>query len=155
MSQQNFNATVQTNERGRVFIAMPFNPSEVWGVKTRHHVRGTVNGLPFRGSLGSEGGVYFMVLGAAWRRDCGIAVGDKVNVLLEPEGPQQDALAQDIADALAADPKASAFFNGLATFYRKGYIKWIESTKRRPETRSARIIEMMALLNMEKKQKQK
>ena len=114
-----------------------------------------MNGLPFRGSLGAEGGAYFMVLGAAWRRDCGIAVGDKVNVLLEPEGPQQDALAQDIADALAADPKASAFFNGLATFYRKGYIKWIESTKRRPETRSARIIEMMALLNMEKKQKQK
>lgn len=152
MSQQQFRATVQTSERGRVFIAVPFNPSEVWGVKTRHYVRGTVNGLPFRGSLGSEGGTYFMVLGAAWRRDCGIAAGSQVTVILEPEGPQQDALAKDILGALAAEPAAQEFFNGLATFYRKGYMKWIEGAKR-PETRAARITEMVTLLKAGKKQK--
>ena len=86
MSQQNFKATVQANERGRVFIALPFNPSDAWGVKPRHHVRGMVNEMPFRGSLGSEGGTFFMVLGAAWRRDCGIAAGNKVSVVWRRKG---------------------------------------------------------------------
>jgi Bacteriocin-protection, YdeI or OmpD-Associated/Domain of unknown function (DUF1905) len=152
MSQQSFKTTVQATDRGRVFIAMPFNPSAVWGVKPRHHVRGTVNGLLFRGSLGSEGGTYFMVLGAAWRRDCGVAVGDTVAVVLEAEGPQQDSLAKDIADALAAEPNAQEFFDGLATFYRKNYVRRIESAKR-PETRTVRILEMVALLKAGKKQK--
>jgi hypothetical protein len=143
---------VQASERGRVFIAVPFNPSDVWGAKTRHHVRGAINAMSFRGSLVSEGGAYFMVLGAAWRRDCGVAVGDDVTVMLEAEGPQQDSLAKDIAAALAAEPVAQEFFDGLATFYRKNYVRWIESAKR-AETRAARIHEMMALLKAQKKQK--
>jgi len=40
----------------------------------------------------------------------------------------------------------------LATFYRNTYIKWIESAKR-PETRAARIEEMVQLLKAGKKQK--
>ncbi|NJM40533.1 MAG: DUF1905 domain-containing protein [Anaerolineae bacterium] len=152
MSQQSFSATLQTDDKGRVFVAVPFNPAEAWGEKPRHHVRGTVNDMPYRGPLDTVGGPYFMVLGAAWRRDCGIDVGDEVTVVLEAEGPQQDTLAKDIAEALATEPKAKAFFDGLATFYRKNYIRWIEGAKR-PETRAARIREMVALLKNGKKQK--
>lgn len=152
MSVQNFKAIVEAGEKGRVFIALPFDPSAVWGQKPRHHIRAMINGQMFRGSLGSDGDSYFMVLGTAWRRDCAIDVGTKVTVVIEPEGPQQDTLAADIASALAAEPATQDFFNGLATFYRNTYIKWIESAKR-PETRAARIAEMMALLQAGKKQK--
>jgi hypothetical protein len=136
----------------RTFIPIPFNPNEVWGVKQRHHITGTVNGYGVRGSLGSDGTQYFLPLGAAWRRDCGLDAGSNVEVVLSPEGPQSESLSPDVASALDTEPQAKAFFESLATFYRNTYIKWIESAKR-PETRAARISEMIELLKSGKKQK--
>ena len=136
----------------RTFIALPFNPNEVWGTKGRHYITGTVNGQGVRGSLGSDGKQYFLLLGAAWRRACGLEAGDTVEVALSPEGPQSESLSSDVAQAFEAEPQAKAFFESLATFYRNTYIKWIESAKR-PETRAARIREMIELLKAGKKQK--
>lgn len=151
MSTQRFK-TIISKSGTRTFIALPFNPNEVWGVKRRHHITGSVNGHPVRGSLGSDGTQYFLPLGAAWRRSCGLEAGSKVDVILSPEGPQSESLSPDVAAALDAEPQAKAFFESLATFYRNTYIKWIESAKR-PETRTARIREMIELLKAGKKQK--
>ena len=151
MTTQRFQ-TVISKSGTRTFIAIPFNPNEVWGVKQRHYIRGTVNGYGVRGSLGSDGTQYFLPLGAAWRRDCGLEAGAKVDVILSPEGPQSENLSPNVASALEAEPQAKAFFDSLATFYRNTYIKWIESAKR-SETRAARINEMIALLKAGKKQK--
>ena len=151
MATQRFK-TILAKSGTRVFVPIPFNPNDVWGVKGRHHIRGTVNGYGVRGSLWSDGTQYFLILGAAWWRDCGIEAGTKVNVVLSPEGPQFESLSSDVTDALDAEPQAKAFFESLATFYRNTYIKWIESAKR-PETRIARINEMVKLLKVGKKQK--
>jgi hypothetical protein len=151
LSTQHFKTTI-TKLGTRTFIALPFNPNDVWGVKARHHITGTVNGYGVRGSLGSDGKQYFLPLGAAWRRDCGLDAGDEVDVTLSPEGPQSESLSTDVAEALGAEPQAKVFFESLATFYRNTYIKWIESA-RRPETRAARIQEMIELLKANKKQK--
>ena len=151
MTTQRFKSVV-SKSGSRVFIPLPFNPNDVWGVKGRHHITGAVNGYGVRGSLGSDGRQYFVLLGAAWRRDCGLDTGDKVDVVLSPEGPQSESLSPDVINALGAEPKAKAFFESLATFYRNTYIKWIESAKR-PETRAARIKEMVTLLKAGKKQK--
>ena len=67
MTPQRFKAMV-AKEGTRTFIAIPFDPNEVWGVKQRHHITGSVNGCAVRGSLGSDGRKYFLPLGAAWRR---------------------------------------------------------------------------------------
>ena len=64
---------------------------------------------------------------------------------MAPEGHQVDTVAPDIGDALRAEPEARAFFESVAPFYRNNYIRWIESAKR-PETRSARIAEMVKSL---------
>jgi uncharacterized protein DUF1905/bacteriocin resistance YdeI/OmpD-like protein len=122
--------TIVAKSGTRTFIALPFNPNEVWGVKQRHHITGTVNGYDVRGSLGSDGRQYFLPLGATWRRGCGIEAGTKVEVVLSAEGPQSESLSSDIAAALDAEPQAKVFFESLATFYRNTYIKWIESAKR-------------------------
>jgi hypothetical protein len=151
MTPQRFKTTVaQTGSR--IFVPIPFSPNDAWGVKQRHHVTGTVNGCTIRGSLGSDGKQYFLLLGAAWRRDNGLAAGDKVDVVLEAEGPQADLLAADVAAALAAEREAKAFFDSLSTFYRKNFIRAIEGAKR-PETRAARIAEMLRLLKAGQKQK--
>jgi len=149
--EQSFHTTVQ-KQSSRVFIVLPFDPQAVWGKKQRHYIRGTINGAMIRGSLGSDGDTYFLPLGAAWRRDCGMEAGTAVTVVLWPEGPQQETLAEDIASALAQEPTAAAFFASLATFYRNTYVKWIESAKR-PETRAKRIEEMIKLLKEGKREK--
>jgi hypothetical protein len=151
MTTQRFKATV-AKSGSRTYIAIPFNPNEVWGVKQRHYITGSINGCGVRGSLGSDGSQYFLPLGAAWRRDSGVEAGVEVEVVLTAEGPQADTLAGDIRAALDSEPEARAFFEALATFYRNGYIRWIEGAKR-PETRSARIAEMLSLLKAGKKQR--
>ena len=151
MTTQHFQTHI-TKSGTRTFIALPFNPNEVWGTKQRHHVTGSVNGCKVRGSLGSDGTQFFLLLGAAWLRDNGLDAGAKVDVVLSPEGPQSEQLSPDVASALEAEPQAKAFFEALATFYRRNYIKWIEGAKR-PETRTSRINEMVELLKAGKKQK--
>jgi uncharacterized protein YdeI (YjbR/CyaY-like superfamily) len=69
-----------------------------------------------------------------------------VTAELAPEGPQRGDLADDIAVALAANPAAGAFFDTLAQFYRKAYLRWIDATTRRPDVRAARIAEVVGLL---------
>ena len=152
MTTQRFK-TIIAQEGSRTFITIPFNPNEVWGVKQRHHITGTINGYGVRGSLGSDGSQYFLPLGAAWRRDNGVEAGVEVEVVLSPEGPQTDTLALDLLAALDSEPEAKAFFESLATFYRKGYLRWIDGAAKRPEVRRARIAEMLNLLKAGKKQR--
>lgn len=144
--------TVIAKSGTRALIMIPFNPNDVWGVKHRHYITGSVNGCRVRGPLDSNGMQFFLPLGAAWRRDNNLDAGAEVDVVLSPEGPQSERLSPDVSSALDAEPEAKAFFDALATFYRKNYIRWIESAKR-PETRSARIVEMVKLLQAGKKQK--
>ena len=49
-------------------------------------------------------------------------------------------------ERLEADPAAGAFFDTLAQFYRKGYLRYIDATKLRPDLRAARIAEVTGLL---------
>jgi hypothetical protein len=83
-------------------------------------------------------GPYFLPLGAAWRRDNGVEPGMQVEVILTPEGPPVGTLAPDILAALDCEPEARSFFESLATFYRNGYIRWIESAKRPEAQRTDR-----------------
>jgi uncharacterized protein YdeI (YjbR/CyaY-like superfamily) len=76
----------------------------------------------------------------------GIAAGSDVVVELAPEGPQRADLADDISEALTANPAAGAFFDTLAQFYRKAYLRYIDATTRRPDLRAARIAEVTGLL---------
>jgi uncharacterized protein YdeI (YjbR/CyaY-like superfamily) len=74
-------------------------------------------------------------------------------VKLVPEGPQSETLAADIAGALGAEPDAARFFDGLATFYRKNYLRWIDATKRSPEVRAQRIAELVQLMKAGRKER--
>ena len=150
---RSYSTVVTTGDRNRVMVPVPFDPDTVWGIKSDHRVSGTVNGMNVRASVEPLGDGFGIVLGLAWRRDCGVAPGDVVNVVLSPEGPQRKELAEDIRAALDADPAAGGFFDGLAQFYRQAYLRWIDATKKRPDERARRIAEMVELLLQEKKQR--
>jgi hypothetical protein len=141
-----FAVTVEDGGRGRLLIPVPFDPDRTWSAKPRHHVGGTVNGCRVRGVIERHEQQWRLVVGAMWARDCGLTPGVKVNVDLEPEGPQRGDLAEDIATALAANPAAAEFFDALAQFYRRGYLRWIDGTKRNPDERARRIARTVELL---------
>ena len=143
---QRFSTNLVSGDRDRVFVPVPFDPDQVWGRKTEHHVHGTVNGMGVRGVIEPLADGRGVVLGPAWRRDCGLGSGDAVDVVLQPEGPQRDDLDPDVAAAFADDPRAGEFFDSIAQFYRRAYLRYIDATKRRPAERAARIAEVVGLL---------
>src|SRR5215471_21095911 len=83
-----FEATLEGSEKGRAYVVLPFDPAKVWGLRTRYHVRGTINGMGVRGALEQFGKGYFLPLGPAYRRGAGLQPGDVVAVALMLEGPQ-------------------------------------------------------------------
>jgi hypothetical protein len=143
---QRFRALLAAGPRDGAVIALPFDPDRVWGAKAEHPVSGQVNGRQVRGRVTPAGRGWAFALTPMWLRDAGAAPGQQVQVELAPEGPQRADLAGDIATALEANPAAAAFFDTLAQFYRKAYLRWIGATTRRPEVRAARIAEVVDLL---------
>jgi hypothetical protein len=143
---QRYTTTLVGDRKRRVFVPVPFEPDAVWGAKREHRVHGTVNGMGVRGVLEPLDDGRGLVLGPAWRRGCGLAAGDRVDVVLQPEGPQRDDLADDLAAALEANPAAGECFDSLTQYYRRAYLRYIDATTRRPEVRAARINEVVDLL---------
>jgi hypothetical protein len=148
---QAFKVTPQPRAGGGIAIRIPFDPASVWGAKSRHDVAGTVAGRKVRGRLIERDGALYMELGPAWCRDNSLAGQTDVEVVLAPEGPQVASMAPDVSAALNADPGARRFFESLATFYRKGFMRWIDGAKR-PETRARRIAETVAALRAGKRE---
>jgi hypothetical protein len=147
-----FIALLEPRVGGGSRIHLPFDPDATWGRRGRHSVNGTIGGHTVRGPLRRVGHGYVMDLGPTWCREPDVAPGTTATVTLAPEGPQIDALAADIADAIAADGAARATFEALPTFYRKNFMRWIDSAKR-PETRTKRIVETVAALHEGRRQR--
>jgi Bacteriocin-protection, YdeI or OmpD-Associated/Domain of unknown function (DUF1905) len=150
---QRFVSTVVGAPRGRVVVPLTFDPDAAWGPKEVHRVRGTIGGHGIRGAVEPFDGGHAIALGPAWLRDRAVALGQAVEVTLEPEGPQRADLADDLAAALAAEPAAGAFYDALAQFYQRAYLRWIDGTTRRPELRAQRIAQVVEWLAAGRKQR--
>ena len=149
---QAFRATV-TAAGDRAVVVVPFDPDRVWGPRGLHAVTGTIDGCPWSGTLERLEGRFAVALGAVTGGPSeGFAIGATVDVVLAAEDPRPDNVAPDVAAALASDPAARSFFEGLAGYYRRNFIRAIEGAKR-PATRAARIAEMMALLRERRREK--
>jgi hypothetical protein len=146
MRAKRFSVKVCLDPRGHAVITIPFDPDEAWGAKAVHHVNGTVNGCRVRVTIAPGDSGWAFTLNPSRMRGTGVEAGSDAIVELAPEGPQRGELADDIAAALAANPAAGAFFDTLAQFYRKGYLRYIDATTRRPDVRVARIAEVVGLL---------
>jgi len=146
MREQRFSARVAAGPRGHGVVVVPFDPDREWGTRPGHRVGGTVNGSYVRGSITPDGRGWVFSLTPMWMRDTGVAPGQDVILELAPEGPQRDDLAEDVRAALEASPAAVAFYDTLAQFYRKAYLRWIDGAAGRPQLRAARIDEVVTLL---------
>ena len=143
---RSFQGIARRKATGGATIDLPFDPVPTWGRRDRYHVTGTIEGVRYRIVLMRRGSRWEIDLGPRSPSAAGLQDGQTVAVEMWPEGPQAEQLAADIAEALAARPRAQQAFDGLATFYRKGWLRWIDGTKKRPEVRAERIAEMVRLV---------
>ncbi len=151
MSVQTFMASLVERKGGGVAIQIPFDPPGVWGPRDRYDVTGSIAGQKVRGKLTRRDDGYWLEMGPAWCRHRSINAEDSVKVQLGLEGPQLDNIGPDFASALEAEPHALQFFNALPTFYRKNFVRWIDSAKR-PETRAKRIADTVSALKSGKRE---
>jgi hypothetical protein len=132
------------------FVEIPFDPPEVFG-EARPPVRGTLNGLPFRGRIAKYDGEYMLGFRREIREGASVAAGDTVDVEIELDTePRTVDVPDDLAAAL--DEEARATFDRMAYTHRREYVEWINEAKR-PETRTRRVAKAVELIREGKPQR--
>jgi hypothetical protein len=113
----------------------------------RFPVVATVNGYTWRTSVARMGGEFLVGLNKEVRAGAGAQAGDTVALELKLDtDPRTVELPPALAQALEADPKAKATYDGLAFTHRKEYARWIAEAKRE-ETRERRVAKALEMLH--------
>jgi hypothetical protein len=152
MEPQEFRTELEKDQRGAVRIRLPFDPTETWGRKPRHYIRGSIEDTEITGSLGSRGGQWYFPVNKALQQQIGLAPGSTVRVRIEPGEPAEAGPPEDLTAAMAAVPGAGDFFAGLSGFYQRQYVQWIEGAKS-ADTRASRVSTVVGLLAEGRKQR--
>ena len=88
---ERFEAELVEGHKGVVVALVPFHPEKVFGqpvrLAGRRHgwlVSGSLNGTKFDGYIGERWGRFFVIVDTMLRQSAGVAVGDRVSVVLAP-----------------------------------------------------------------------
>ena len=126
-------------------IEVPAEAIELLEAGRRPPVLVNVNGYEYRSTVAVMGGKYLIAISAAVREATGLSAGDPIRVTLRlAEGPRKVDVPADIAEALAADPEAAAFFARLSNSLQRYHVENINSAKA-AETRQRRIDKAITL----------
>src|SRR5713226_2284017 len=122
------------------FAPIPLDLFKQTGIKARLRVKGTIDAVPFKGTLLPSGsGRHFVVVKKEVRDKIGKTAGDVVKVEFDLDtSPVIVSIPGDFANELASSPRAKAEFQAMAPSHKKAYVTWIESAKAQ-ETRTRRI----------------
>jgi uncharacterized protein YdeI (YjbR/CyaY-like superfamily) len=106
----------------------------------------TVNGFEFRTSIARMGGRYLLGVSAERREAAGVQGGQVLDVEVALDTAQRSIQAPaDLAQALAANPAAQAFWDGLAFSKKQWHTLQIEGA-RTAETRARRVAKSVEML---------
>lgn len=139
---------IRPNQTGSwTYLDIPFSIEDAFGSKGQVKVRGTINGVEFRGSAMPHGdGTHFLVVNKTIRDEIGVTQGDTVRVVMERDTEERQLdVPTDLLDALAEDQLAQAAFEKLSYSHKKEYVEWIESAKK-AETRQRRIQSALGMI---------
>ncbi len=107
MKKARFQAELLLGHNDVTAVIVPFDPREVWHVEPvalddRREgwlVRGSMNGARFEGWIGLRWGRYFILVDAHLRAAARVAVGDPIDVVVEP-AVSASAVARAMAKAV-------------------------------------------------------
>jgi Domain of unknown function (DUF1905)/Bacteriocin-protection, YdeI or OmpD-Associated len=132
-------------EDGGSFVTLPPEVADKLGGRARIPLRGTLNGLAFRGSTMPMGdGRHCLGFRKDQRAAAGVAVGDLVTVEVARDDEERLVeLPPELAEAVGAEPALRAAFEALSYTSRKEHTEAVRSAKR-PETRDRRLAAILA-----------
>ena len=105
-----------------------------------------VNGYEFRSSIARMGGQYWLGVSSARRTEARITPGQTydLDVVLDRQ-ERTIEVPDDLAAALAADPAAQAFFDGLSFSHKRWHVEQVTGAKT-AETRERRVAKSVQML---------
>lgn len=141
LQPQEFEIVLNHYGDGSYGFIVPFDTATVFGKQDRIRVRGTIDGMPYRGTMTQNNGRHFMAVNRAMRFAIGKSAGDMIHVLVEIDTePRVVELPEDLIWALDANANAKAIFDKFGYSHRREYVNWIESA-RKAEIRARRVQE--------------
>lgn len=134
-----FKARLQAH-RGGSLVDVPRDISDRLGGRARIPVRGTLNGLAFRGSTMPTGdGAHCLGFRKDQRSAAGVEIGDMVTIEIERDEQERTLeVPPDLSTALDAEPGLRTAFEALSYTRRREHAAALSSAKR-PETRERRL----------------
>ena len=146
--EHEFEAVLEAGDGdGGVFVVLPFSVPEVYGTRGRVPVQATFDGYPYQGSVTPLGdGHHALHVLKQIRKAVDKTIGDTVRVTLSRDVVERKMEAPaDLAEKLAANPQAAAFYANLAYTHQREYVRWLEGAKK-AETRTSRLGEIVEML---------
>jgi hypothetical protein len=141
-----FRATIRLDGKTTTGIEVPADVLSALGSGKRPPVVVTIGPHTYRTTVGSMGGRSLIPVSAAVREKAGVAAGDEVTVMVEPDTePRTITVPADLAAALAGDPVAQRAFDALSYSGKSRHVTAIEAAKT-PETRQRRVAQALSAL---------
>ncbi len=142
----NITAELQATGGNTTGFRIPDADVAALGGGGRPKVKVTMQGYEFRSSIARMGGEYWLGVSAERRSAAGVQAGDLVELEIELDQAERTVdVPDDLAAALAAEPAAQAFFDGLSVSNRKWHVLQVEGAKT-AETRARRIGKSVQML---------
>ena len=141
-----FRTAVLLSGKTATGIRVPPEVIEELGAGRKPPVRVTIGGHSFRTTVAPRGDRYLVGINAQNREAAGVSAGDEVDVDIELDtAPREVVVPDDLAEALAIQPDARRFFDGLTHSQKRWYVEPVEQAKK-PETRVRRVERAVAML---------
>jgi hypothetical protein len=145
-----FDTTV-AGSGGKTGIEIPAEAIERLQAGRRPAVHVTLNGYEYRSTVAVMDGRYLVGVNAEVRAATGLRAGDPVNVtLVAASTPREVNIPEELAEALAADSQAQAFFDSLSNSLQRYHADTVAAAKS-PETRRRRVERALDLFREGKK----
>jgi Bacteriocin-protection, YdeI or OmpD-Associated/Domain of unknown function (DUF1905) len=136
---------LQTGKTAAGFV-VPAKVLEGLAAGKRPKVHVTLKGYTYRTSVGTVDGKPMIGVSAEVRQNAGVAGGETLEVEVEVDtAPRVVALPPDFKKALAREPKAKKFYEGLSYSKQRALVEPIGQAKTE-ETRQRRIDKALGLL---------
>lgn len=129
------------------FVVLPKAASDTLPRRGRTTIAGTLNGQAFEATLEPDGHLsHWLKVDDALRKAAGVNPGDVVVLEISPvQKEPEPAVPDDLRDALAASPDATATWEDTTTIARVDWVHWVTSAKQR-KTRERRVRNACAML---------
>ena len=131
-----FTGVIEAARGGGAVVALPGDVAASFGTRGQVRVKGTIDGVAYRGNLmPAGGGAFCLGVHKATREAAGKGVGDTVTVTIErDDAPREVVVPPELQAALDADPQAKAAWERLAPSHRREHANAVADAKK-PETR--------------------